>query len=189
MDGAAPIAKLEENRVYVALMDAFARMEREWVDRALLFLYPFNYKALERMPRLEAPYHPYEALTAVEAAYVRTGEPYTVLALVLELDAEDPAASSRGVEFFHRVPTGALAGGVFEYQTFGRIMRGRQIGDIAHRFLSQEISERTIGDKLKEEIGEYRDITRHLMERAGVYAALERMEQERPSARSVQDQE
>lgn len=173
------IADFEENRVYAALMRGFARMERECVDRSVLFLYPLDYAPAARLPPVLQPYYPTESLTAAEQGYMRVGQAYVVTALSAELPSEGRRPHPC-VEFLHRLPAtrNPLEGMPYVYRTFGQLLKGREIGMLAHRLLALGLTEITIDGKLREEIDEYRGITRDLTARAGVQAALERMENE-----------
>ena len=177
--------------VYQSFIDGLDRMETEGVDRVILTLHEAeprpNPNASEWILPEEIPrYYPFEVLEESEQKMILEGKTYVVDSLVRNDVGGFVKYKDKGIERYHRThgipvflqrlkPEANL-----NYFTEGGMIATGEGGvrkfaeDAAMGGWNPEALERVVDVG----IPEYHKVTRRLMESAGVYNALERMESE-----------
>ena len=176
----------QNDSVYRALMNSLDEMDRQGVDRVVLTLYESEPSQDTTGRWLTAGkdtnYYLFEMLDETEQGMIKEGKHYTVVALVRDNVGDVVKYEDRGVEVYYRThivpflprlkPESEL-----NYVTDGGVHTGEGLRQFAESAAEDGWNPEAIEQRVRLGIQEYHDITRKLMEQAGVYDALERMEQ------------
>lgn len=177
----------QNGSVYRALLNGLNEMERHGVDRVILTLYESepsqNATGRWLTAGKDTNYYPFEMLDGTEQGMIKDGKHYTVVALVRDNVGDVVRyADKGGVEVYNRThivpflpklkPESEL-----NYVTEGGARTGENLKQFAESVAGNGWSSQAIDQRVNAGIQEYHAITRKLMEKAGVYDALKRMEQ------------
>ena len=157
-------------------------MERQGVDRVILSLY-------ESQPDQEAfgkwsqstPYYPFEMLNETEQEIIKSKKSYEVVALVRENVGRIVQYPEPGVEKYNRTHVHPMlpklkTGSGLDYVTKGGIYIGEELKKFVQNGDESGWTPGIIREVIQNGIQEYHNITKRLMEKAGVYKTLEKME-------------
>ena len=176
----------QNGAVYSALMNGLDEMDRQGVDRVVLTLYESepNQNATGRWLTAgkDTNFYPFEMLDETEQGMIKNGKHYTVVALVRDNVGDVVRYGDKGVEVYNRThivpflprlkPESEL-----NYVTEGGVHRGDNLKQFAESVAGNGWNPQAIEQRVSAGIQEYHGITRKLMEKAGVYDALQKMEQ------------
>ena len=172
--------------VYDALVNGLKKMDRQGVDRVVLTMYESepNQNVRGRWINFgeETRYYPFEMLDETEQGMIRDEKTYTIVSLVRKSVGDIVRYGDRGVSVYHRthivpmLPKLKLESEL-NYITEGGVHMGEKIRQFAESALGNGWNSESIEQRVRDGIEEYHQVTRRLMEGAGVYDALGRMEQ------------
>jgi hypothetical protein len=179
---------LKTGTVYRSLVRGLDEMERRGADRVILTVYedePSTTMQGKWTPDSKPntiDYYPFEVLGDAEQEMVRGGKHYTVVALVSQKVGGLVEYRDRGVERYRRTrirpflprlrPESNLS-----FVTEGGVFTGPSIKEFAKSAANDGWTPELIEKRVSLGINEYCAKTKELMEKAGVYAALQEMEQ------------
>ena len=183
----APIPN-QNGAVYRALINSLDEMDRQEVDRVVLTLYESepSQNATGRWLTAgnDTNYYPFEMLDETEQGMIKNGKHYTVVALVRDNvgDVMRYADKGGGVEVYNRTHIVPFLSRLkpeseLNYVTEGGVHRGDNLKQFAESVAGNGWNPQAIEQRVSAGIQEYHGITRKLMEKAGVYDALQKMEQ------------
>ena len=166
-----------------ALMEGLNEMERQHVDRIVLTMYESepnpNVRGRWINVGKETRYYPFEMLDEAEQTMINEGKTYTVISLVRDNVGNVISYSDRGIEKFHRTHLVPMLPPLVPESQLNYVTEGflsNDLEQIAKDAVKSGWTPEAIRQRVQEGIQEYKGITRKLMEKAGVYDALERME-------------
>ena len=177
----------QNGSVYRALLNSLNEMEKQGVDRVILTLYESepskNATGRWLTAGKDTNYYPFEMLDETEQRMIKDGKHYTVVALVRNNVGDVVRyADKGGVEVYNRThivpflprlkPESEL-----NYVTEGGAHTGENLKQFAESVAGNGWNPEAIEQRVNAGIQEYHTITRKLMEKAGVYDALKKMEQ------------
>lgn len=173
--------------IYDAIVRGLGEMEKQGCDRLALTLFESEPDPEVRgrwISGEETRYYPFEMLDRAERRAIRKHQHYTVVSLVGRNVGGVRSYPDRGVELFHRTAINPFLPRLNEKSSLRYVTKGGgYIGkDALVRFLLESEANRRwtpegIDQRVKDGIQDYRKITRRLTRQAGVYDALENMEQ------------
>ncbi|MBS3151122.1 hypothetical protein J4443_01955 [Candidatus Woesearchaeota archaeon] len=176
----------QNGSIYRALMNGLDEIDKQGVDRVVLTIYESepSQNATGRWLTAEkdANYYPFEMLDETEQEMIKDGKTYTVVALVRDNVGEVIRYAGSGVEVYNRTHIVPFLPRLkqeseLNYVTEGGIHTGENLEQFTESVADNGWSPEAIEQRVKVGIQEYHKITRELMKQAGVYDALERMEQ------------
>ena len=172
-----------ENPVHTALLNGLDEMKKHNVDRITLTIQETEPRETSAM-WVTSPherYYPLEILTDEEQEMIKAGKHYESAALVLENVGGMVTYPNNGLERVQRTSRVPVLCPMEEkdyiYDTEGGIITKESLKSFADLAQSRGCTPEMINQRVQEGIQEYHDKTSELMEQAGVYETLERMEQ------------
>ena len=177
----------QNGSVYRALLNGLNEMEKQGINRVVLTLYESepsqNATGRWLTAGKDTNYYPFEMLDETEQGIIKDGKHYTVVALVRDNVGDIVRyADKGGVEVYNRThivpflpklkPESKL-----NYVTKGGAHTGEKLRQFAESVAGNGWNPDAIEQRVNVGIQEYRAVTRKLMEKAGVYETLKRMEQ------------
>lgn len=175
----------QANPVYKALLTGLDEMEKQHVDRIVLTLYESEPSQNARGRWLTAGkdtnYYPFEMLDESEQEMIRDGKHYTVVALVRDNIGDIVKYGDSGVELYQRTHIVPFLPALkpeseLNYVTEGGAHTGENLRTFAENASGNGWNQEAIEQRVNAGIREYRATTKRLMEKAGVYESLRRME-------------
>ena len=173
--------------VYKALMSGLNEMEIQGVDRVVLTLYESkpsqNATGRWLTAGKDTNYHPFETLDETEQGMIKAGKTYTVFALVRDNVGDAVRYADNGVEVYRRTHIVPMLPNLKPESELNYVTEGGvQTGENFKKFVDTVATgngwnPEVIEQRVNSGIQEYKVMTRILMEKAGVYDALKRMEQ------------
>jgi hypothetical protein len=195
--GEAPRQANDGEAVYRALMDGLAEMERCGVDRAILTVHktePSHDARGRWLSKTDYVYHPFDTLGEAEQGMIAEREHYQVVALVRDNVGGAVRYPDKGVEVYRRTRIVPLLPKLkpeseLHYVTDGGAHTGEGIKQFAQSAAESGWNSSDVRRAVEAGIQEYKGITTRLMEKGGVYRALEQMEERRytPSEQMMAD--
>ena len=183
----APIPN-QNGAVYRALINSLDEMDRQEVDRVVLTLYESepsqNATGRWLTAGKDTNYYLFEMLDETEQGMIKNGKHYTVVALVRDNvgDVMRYADKGGGVEVYNRTHIVPFLSRLkpeseLNYVTKGGAHTGDNLKQFAESVAGNGWNPEAIEQRVNVGIQEYKATTRKLMKQAGVYDALQRMEQ------------
>ena len=175
-----------DNHGYAALIKGLEDMKRQGVDSVLLSLYESapSSDAAGRFISLgkDTNYYPFEMLPECEQKMILDGKHYIRVSLVDDNVGGLVRYPSGGVEIIQRTHVIPFLPeqkpeSDFNYVTKSGLCSGKDLEEFAKNAEKSGWTKEIIEQVIASRINEYRAKTRELMEKSGVYKALEKMEQ------------
>lgn len=173
----------KHNPVYDALESGLDEMERQGVDRVVLSVYegepdPNAFGAWNSGEDFN--YYPFEMLNETEQRMMLDKKHYGVISLVRDNVGVVVAYLGRGIERYDRTRVHPMLPAMkpesnINYFTQGCVYTGNRLKEFAEESAIAGWTPEMIEKRVGIGIQEYHDITQKLMEKAGVYVSLERL--------------
>ncbi len=175
----------KSNSLYNTLTKGLTQMEKEGVDRVILALYEsepdqdVNGKWLTSGK--DTCYYPFEMLGGAEQSMILDKKHYTAVALVNENVGNIVRYKNKGIEKYQRTRLNLLMPKLkpeseWNYSNNGGVYTGENLKKFAEWATESGWIPEAIKQVIDEGIQEYHEITKKLMEKAGVYDSLQKME-------------
>jgi len=170
--------------VHSALVNGLNEMDKQGADRVILAIYESERDddATGHWMSINRNYYPFEMLDEREQEMIRDGKHYMVVALVRDNVGNVAKYGDMGVEVAHRTHVFPLLPRLtteapFNYVTKSGVYTGEGLKKFAKTATSNGWNSQAIEQRVQAGIQEYHTITEKLMDNAGLYTALERMEE------------